>query len=385
MFKIFKKGTFVEFFLAVTLIFFSLSHFTPIALGISLTFIILIVFFSKKKSCSINRSKFLWVFLFFLILNLFILDSSFFDNFYINNYIKFWAIQLFIVMFVFLSNYSLSINKLDNTLKIYLYIQITIFFVQLITYMLFDFYINFDELIRDENSYALYETKALAESFIPIRATGLYSEPSFYSMFVLVPAAYFLAKGQLNTATVLAIFTSFISLSIVSIICCILMVGFLLVINKRYKVAKLFMIIFIACLFPTIYTVYQLRVYEAVDYDAIVSRLVIVQELSMRSVFEDFVGSGFFWNALEPIGKMGMSGFHITDSSTYVYIYYCAGFVGLMMLIVLMLYIFSVNRKALFYLLCIMLFKFQILIGFFWLAIYLIGFKSGQKDRLLES
>lgn len=385
MFKILSRYSFSEFFLAITLVFFSLSHFVALALGMSLVLMFLIIVFSRKQSISINRIKIFKFCSFFIVLNLLVSISTFFDNFYLNNYVKFFAIQIFFFMFLFLSTYCISEKNLDNSLKIYLYIQATIFFIQLIIYILFNFYINFDELIRDENAYALYETKALIDSFIPIRATGLYAEPSFYSMFVLVPAAYFLSKGILNFATILAIITSLISLSIVSIICCSLMIMFFLITNKRFFAAKVIMIVAVIILFPTIYSVYQLRVYEAVDYDAIASRSVILKELYLRNNINDIIGSGFFWNSLKPIGETGMFSYHITDSSTYIYLYYCSGIIGSIFFAILMLHIFSFNKKGFFYLLCILLFKFQILIGFFWLAIYLIGFKSSKKQEIVDN
>jgi hypothetical protein len=319
--------------------------------------------------------------------------QSAFGDFYLNYFIKFIFIQTYIALiFWMFRSKALTLGSLTRACESLIYIHAAFFIFQLAYYLLTGHFVDFDSYIREASSEALYETKALSDSLIPIRALGLFSEPSFYAMTV-IPAGIvlLLAKRQLTFATCLAFFTALLSFSIAAIIvCAILCVVHLFAgrVSLRVKVAAI--IVAILCT-PPLYTVYDRRVNQSQDYDAVASRTLVFNELAVRDVVSGTFGNGLFWDERNNVGKTHLRGYEVRDSSFYIYMVFSAGAVGATVFFTALFMLFRgrERRRYLLYLLPILLFKYHFLHGMLWLTLLLflilsrevpmVGRRRGRK------
>lgn len=301
--------------------------------------------------------------------------QSAFGDFYPNYFIKFIFIQTYVALiFWMFRSQTLSLAALTRACETLIYVHAAFFLFQLAVYLLTGHFIDFDSYIREASSEALYESKALSDSLIPIRAVGLFSEPSFYAMTV-VPAGVvlLLAKRRVTFATCLAFFTALLSFSIAAILVCAILCivhVFFGRVSVRLKMATI--IVAVLCASP-LYTVYDRRINQSEDYDAVASRTRVFNELAVRDPVSGMFGNGLFWDERNNVGTTHLRGYEVRDSSFYVYMIFSAGVVGATAFFVALFAMFRGRgrRQYLLYLLPLLLFKYHFLHGMLWLTLLL--------------
>lgn len=255
------------------------------------------------------------------------------------------------------------------------------FTFQLVFYLGTGTFIDFDSYVREADSEALYATKALSDSLISIRALGLYSEPSFYAMTV-VPSAVILllSKRRITLAPVIGFATALLSFSVASMVVCAALCGLHVLTGRgRLRTRIAVVVVALACV-PWLYGVYDQRVNQSVDYDAVGSRTLVLTELTERDVVAGVFGGGLFWDERNNVGKTHLRGYQVRDSSFYVYLVFAAGIAGSVVFggALVMLFRRKGRRKYLLYLLPILLFKYHVLYGMLWLTILLFVVLADQ-------
>ncbi|GHB05435.1 hypothetical protein GCM10007159_29100 [Modicisalibacter luteus] len=299
-------------------------------------------------------------------------------------YVKFLGMIFYVYLFLILVNSKL-LSKEDvlYAAKAFLYMHCTFFFTQLGIYLLTGNMINFDSYFREEDARLLANTLALQGQVIDVRATGIFSEPSFYS-YTVYPVALVLSiyQGRYTLASILGIVTSVLTFSVAAFVIVGIGTIYTLFLFKKNHLAKIAIIIGVILFFPLGYTVFENRVINSVDYNAVESRMVIFEEFKQRGGIKNIFGSGFLWYEKQPIGDTGLRGYHTRDTSTFVYLFFAAGVLGTV-LIILGIYLMFKQKIAYFNaFMVILLFKFSILSAAFWLA--LIFFCAFYKLALQE-
>jgi len=191
---------------------------------------------------------------------------SAFHDFYWNFFLKFVFIQIYIALIFWMFNSGvLNLRSMLRACEFLIYVHAGFFLLQLIYFIATGHFIDFDSYIRESASESLYETKALADSLIPIRAVGLYSEPSFYSMTV-VPAGIvvLLIQRRITLASGLAIATSVLSMSIAAVLICAILGAVHIVVGKISTALKIAIVATAIVLAVPLYKVYDLRVNQSV-------------------------------------------------------------------------------------------------------------------------
>ncbi|CAB3760198.1 MULTISPECIES: hypothetical protein [Burkholderia] len=307
---------------------------------------------------------------------------SAFGDFYLNFYIKFVLIQTYIALSYWMfAGGVLTRHSLDTACRTLIYVHAAFFTFQLVFYLATGHFIDFDSYVRESDSEALYATKALSDSLISIRALGLYSEPSFYAMTV-VPSAVILLLSQrrVTLAPVVAFATALLSFSIASMVVCAALCGLHVLAGRGRIGARIAVVaVALACV-PWLYGVYDQRVNQSVDYDAVGSRTLVLTELTERDVVAGVFGGGLFWDERNNVGKTHLRGYQVRDSSFYIYLVFAAGAAGSVAFIGTLFVLFRRRgrRKYLLYLLPILLFKYHVLYGMLWLTILLFVVLADQ-------
>ncbi|KAB0643931.1 hypothetical protein [Burkholderia latens] len=307
---------------------------------------------------------------------------SAFGDFYVNFFIKFVLIQTYIALSYWMfAGGVLTRESLDTACKTLIYVHAAFFTFQLVYYLGTGTFIDFDSYVREADSEALYATKALTDSLISIRALGLYSEPSFYAMTV-VPSSVILLLSQrrITLAPVIGFATALLSFSVASMaVCAVLGALHLLSAHGRLRTRIAVVVVALACA-PWLYTVYDQRVNQSVDYDALGSRTLVLTELTERDAVAGVFGGGLFWDERNNVGKTHLRGYQVRDSSFYIYLVFAAGAAGFVVFFgtLAMLFRRKGRRKYLLYLLPILLFKYHVLYGMLWLTILLFVVLADQ-------
>lgn len=309
-----------------------------------------------------------------LVANILVLGFSVRHEVYFNFYIKFLFFTIYLLLFISaVRGKMITGEQVVFSCNIFISIHSACFLLQLAYYQAVGEYIDFDSYIRESASEALYKTKALEDLFISIRATGLFSEPSFYAMTVLpVTLLLTLHQKKLTLITLVGFLTVVASFSIAAIFISLLALTLVAVVIKSKKIYVLGVVAAIAIASPLLLTVYNKRVIESVDYDAIYSRQLIFNEFRVRDVADNIMGSGFFWDESSPVGKTMMQGYHTRDSSFYVYMFFTSGVFGLVFLCLVIALPLRGNMKYAAALALLFLFKFHVLSGALWLTVVLV-------------
>lgn len=354
---------------SLSLIGLSLSYFSIRATLLCYTSLALLYLLNSEKLKNITF-KTTWINVLILI-NIFVLVFSVRHEIYFNSYIKFFLFSTYTMLFLALINNDL-IKKGDLVFscKAYIAMHSTAFIVQLATYQVSGYFIDFDSHIREQSSQVLYQTKALEDLFINIRATGLYSEPSFYAMSVL-PLSVLLSLylKKVTMLTFIGICTSAASLSIAAILITSASILLLITQLKNNRLYILIMITLFIGSMPVIHTVYERRIVSSIDYDAVSSRQQIFNEFQIRPLSYNISGGGFFWDENKPIGFTSLNGYHTRDSSFYVYLFFTSGFIGLLTFIFCIYYCLRSCKKYTVAASIFFLFKLHVLSGSLWLII----------------
>ncbi len=268
------------------------------------------------------------------------------------------------------TNKIISMKDIEFYCKGLIAINLMFFLIQLIVFQVFGHYIDFDNFVREQEARSLYSSKALDGFILSIRATGLYSEPSFYSMSVFCPTLILmLIKKKIDKYIILGLLSCVISLSIASLIIVALSLLIVFFGIKKANTIKIFVVICTLALLPYASDFYTKRVTDNSDYDAVSSRLLILKEFQERDRLNDVIGSGFFWDESQPIGKLGLKGYNTRDSSFYPYIYFSGGVLGVFVLLYFMMRIGFRNKDIIYGVAIALLFKFNIMSSFFWLFV----------------
>lgn len=374
-----------KYLASISLLALSLSYFSVRATIICHSSLFLIYFINAKKISTIKINKFWLATL--IIINTLALLISIRHEVHINFYIKFLLFTTYSLLFlVAIRNKLITSSQVVFSCNFFIIIHSFCFLIQLATYLTTGKYIDFDSYIRESTSEALYATKALEDLFISIRATGLFSEPSFYAMTVL-PATLLLALHQkkITPITVAGFLTTVASLSIAAILISLLALALTFITIKSKKIYIIAVAFAIAIASPLLFTVYEKRIIESVDYDAVYSRQLIFNEFKVRGITNNLFGNGFFWNESFPVGKTMMQGYHTRDSSFYVYMFFTSGALGLALLFIAVTLPLRRNIKYAIALAILFLFKFHVLSGALWLTITLVAIFTYIESKALSA
>jgi len=317
---------------------------------------------------------------------LFVSLFSIFHEFYFNYFVKVVAISLMMILF---SGYFLKFcnrTQFQFFLKFVIVLHSSFFLIQFAVYLASGYFIEFDSYIRDGESEVLYMSRALDGLSIQIRGTGLFSEPSFYSMSVLpFTVTLMLLDKRISGFALIGLGTSLLSLSIAAIaivaLSC-LVYAIAVGLTKREKIIVMVVALVAG---PFFYTIYDLRVNQSIDYNALESRGLIFDEISLRNWSEALLGEGFLWDELYPQGILNLNGANIRDSSFYVYLLYCSGYLGLAIFLFAMIKMFGVFSPYLYLLLCMLLFKHHFINAMFWIVVFVLYIASIYDIRALNS
>lgn len=307
---------------------------------------------------------------------------SILGDFYVNNFIK---TSMNALVMVVLAGYFSGRNSKAEFLFVIRFVILAhsmFFLVQFFVFMLTGEYVDFNSYVRGEEAVGLYESKALEGLAVQIRAGGLFSEPSFYSMSIL-PFTLVLMVLERNVGKIAAVGlgTSLLSLSIASMIVVAISCAVYAVAVGLSKREKILLIAGIVFSFPFMYTVYDLRVNQSIDYDAVGSRNLIFLELRLRDLRDSLFGSGFFWNENYPQGKLNLDGAHIRDSSFYAYMLYGAGYIGSAFFIFLVTKLFGYKSVFFYLFLCMLLFKHHFVSAMLWLVILIMYIAESYRCK----
>ena len=373
----------MKILLSISLTAFLLSTFSYRAAFISFLivfFIYAISIFNVNSKVALNKKA---TILAVIVLVLTIL-LSLSQQIYILYYIKMAAMIFYVVLLCSLLT-SKVITKCDLLFcfKCVVWINASCFLLQFSVHEIFGYFIDFNNFIREEKANTIYTSRSLETFILGIRATGLYSEPSFYAMSIfpvsILTAVY---DKRFNKTLIIAFFTCLLSLSIAAIVIVLLssLVFYKELKNNKYVLAIVFISLLVSI--PLLYDFVISRLYVNADYDAIGSRMLVFTEFLQRPLFNDIFGSGFFWDANKPIGVTELSGAKIRDSSFYVYTYFTGGVIGLIMLTCLIFLYLPQGWKIKYVFTCSLLFKFGILTAAFWFLIAFIVVLSYQEKTI---
>lgn len=327
------------------------------------------------------------IFVFIVFFNLFVFVESIGHDIYFNFFIKIFLISLYCIgIGISLSGPCEQKDKtIISVLRSVLVIHSFFFAVQFIVFQLNGYYIDFDSIVRQEAGNSLYLTKALDDHLIKLRATGVFSEPSFYSMAVLPFSALLLfIERRVSPYSFIGLATSGLSLSIASLLVLILLLMYYFIRVGFPFYIKLLFFVFMFFTHDFFIDFYNSRVNIGVDYDAVNERVAIFEEFRVRGDLLNIFGSGFLWDETKPVGVTGMSGHQVRDSSFYVYILYCSGVVGFLIFFSSLYIYLKSNPELLIIIFILCFFKYHVVNGLFLLILtfYGVASKSSCPERL---
>ena len=324
-----------------------------------------------------------------IAINIFVLLGAAWQDFYANNLIKLLGLQIYslLVIACFKSD-LIKQGAISFAARAVILTHSFIFILQLSYFLLSGEYLDINSIIRDSEAISLYESKALEGLLIPIRATGIYTEPSFYAMSVLTAATVLvLQEKRISTVVLLAVATSLLSFSVAAIlVSSILFVVFLFYVTGQ-KLIKIGALLVALTITPYLYNYFDVRINESADYDAVGSRTLIFKEIQDRPDIQNIFGHGILWDDRYPVGKYSLSGANIRDSSFYVYALYSVGLLGGLLFLAAILTAFKGSAFSLTCIFVMLLFKFHILQGSFWMLmtfIYLSTPRNSSFNRPLS-
>lgn len=375
-------------FISLSIFCFSLSLFSIRATAACYLFLILALILNPRK-LSTFKIKYKWI-IGIAVINMVPLAISLRHGIHFNYYLKFLAMSIYSLTLVLVAhNRVITQKQIIDALRFFLFAHCSFFIIQLVTYQATGYFIDFNNYVREVSSETLYSTKSLEDLFIQIRATGLFSEPSFYSMTVL-PIALLLSLHQrkLTIATSLGFITSVASLSIAAILTTSLALALTLLYTKSTRVLSALIVIGVLCAAPILYKIYTLRVVESVDYDALASRQLIFAEFKERGLANNLIGSGFFWDESLPIGKTMMRGYNTRDSSFYVYLFFTSGAFGTILILSSIVFFLRRHPRYIAATAILFLFKYHAMTGILWLLLVLciiFSLLESQKTNPIQT
>lgn len=363
---------------------FILSTFSYRAAALAFILLVIVYFyegFKCKFKLYLSRGAIVTV----SILNALTLLLSLNSEIYILYYIKMTAMMVYVVLLCSLvSSNIMTKEELIKCFKNVIWLNAFFFLLQFFTFEVTGYLIDFNEFVREGESHTIYNSRSLETFILNIRATGLYSEPSFYAMSVF-PLALIISlhEKKFNYTLIVALLTCLLSLSIAAILIALVS---LFVFYKELKSSKLLMLFLASILvisIPYLYDFIISRLYENADYDAVGDRMLILNEFIYRSITNDIFGSGYFWDEAKPIGVTGLNGAQIRDSSFYLYTYFSGGVVGVLALFFASILCLPKNWKIQYAFCCALLYKLGMFVAVFWVLVALIVLLNTKSNNQL--
>lgn len=317
------------------------------------------------------------------------LSTGVWGGFYLNNFVKLLGLILYAAAIICCFRVGIIRSEsIVSSCNFIICAHSLIFSVQLVYWFLTGEYLNITNYVRDTEADALYLSNALENTLFGMRGTGVYTEPSFYAMTVLSAAAcVFSIKRKLTLYVGLAMITACMSFSVAGIVITGLLLILVLYSSNETKKTKLAVVLVAVSIAPLFYAFFQEKIVRAADYDAIASRLVVINEIAGRNTVYNLFGSGMLWDDRELVGKNLLTGYHIRDSSFYVYLLFTGGVFSVFALFLYMLYMHRRDPLVFYVLAALLLFKFHVLNGVFWLAmvfLYLssLRYQQGSQEKI---
>lgn len=375
-----------NFILSLSLVFFSTASFSIKTSFISYLLLALyIVFFTGiKSSLSEFNNKFLIFSVVFLSLcgfTLFLGDEI--------RYLYFIKLVLLYPYFFIVSNLILlnriNAKELDSCVQVYVVVHAITFSIQLIGYSFFDYYVDFNNMIRDEVVNTAFMSRDMKDMFIAIRATGFFSEPSFYAMTIFPEILYLFYRRKRRLIFFVGLLTVILSFSAAAFVVLILWLSVQIIFEKGFNLTKVFIIFIMCCVVFTMGAFFIKRTTDSSDYDALSARLRIISEIEKRSTLSNIFGDGFFLNEFEGNGVTGITAAGIRDSGTLLSTFYSVGLLGLVSILYL-IYLTIRSFKFFIIFMIVMLFKYNILLSSFWvfLILFIIPLIKGYDFNFLN-
>lgn len=358
--------------LSVSLVLYSVASFSIRASAVSYILLFAFILSSYKvnrKIFEVNRK----LLIFSLLLASYFLCSLFLsDSIRFVYYIKF--LLLYPYFFIF-SNLILlrkvKFYDLDTVVKYYVLIHSSIFLSQLVAYYAFGHYIDFNNMIREKFANTAYMSRDMNDMFISIRATGLFSEPSFYAMTIFPGLVYIFNRKVFKLSLLVGIATVILSFSAAAFIVLIMWMSVQMLFERGFKFRKFMMLFMIGIVVISMGTFFVKRTTDSNDYDALGARLRIVHELQQRHDINNLIGAGFFLEEFEGNGVTGITSAGIRDSGMLLSTLYSAGIIGLFVILAtLALYLNNIKFFVIF--MVLISFKYNIILSSFWVLVLLI-------------
>ena len=361
---------------SLSLILYSLATFNPIMMPLALCMLLACCVTKLKELSPAHLLVFFVTLIFPILFN--VLFSI--EHIYINSVVKYVMFVLYVFLMLQLSRYDHEV--VEKAFVHCLLLHLVFFYIQVVAYFATGEFIEFSKYVRAKDAVVLYESKALMDSFISARFTGLFTEPSYYSMVALPISAIFLILNKHKLLSVFGIISVGLSLSIAAIIIMALMIGIYIVLSKGNKYLKVLCVVAAILLTPVFYGFYDARINAEADYDAIASRSHVFTEFQVRNAYLNMVGEGVFIDEAKPLGIVGLTGAEIRDSSFYIYLLYSVGLFGFLTFFALMFYLFGF--KSMVYLMPLLLFKYHLLSTMFFMTLFLFYFYKEEVSHFAE-
>jgi hypothetical protein len=326
----------------------------------SLFFLAILLFMSSKLiefPVDISSKITIWYFLVFLwsLIGLYIFDL----NLDINR-----ALGFFVVSISSLVSYKyFKVCSLEYTLKWFVLINLIFFYVQLFSYYIFDFEIDYLVNITGEKQRMFGGTFQLPYSMKFIRPTGLYQEPGTYATFLAPMIALF---GRYSTTVknniifFLSIGSLFFTFSVFGILFGTIIVLFSRYIKSIYKIS--FIAIIIAFSIPYLkYRFFTEAITADSSLDFRIHQVVTTLKLYYNEPFSIIFGSNLL--STNPIIKL--KGAH-NDSGLILYLMLFLGpFLSVVTLAILIGSILERDRYSKISIFVILISKISIFMPFF--------------------
>lgn len=356
------------FFLLASLSFFSVRAMLACWM-LSLVSVTLVLY--RKRRLSIVKDDALFLLPMFIVL-----VFSVFHEVYLNYLIKYFSFFFMIMgLAVYVKSLDSPLVEIVRALKIFVLFHSLCFLVQLGVYLLVGEYIDFDSVIRERETKALYEARSLEGSALNIRATGLFSEPSFYSMVVLPALSiYLFVINRIDYTVVVGLLSVLLSFSLAGVAVSSIVVLFYCVKSRFILLLNPLSLVCVVLIFlmtPVFLDFYESRIVDQTDYDVVGSRLRVFEEFDVRGILKNLFGAGYLWEEEGLHGSIGLKGYEIRDSSFYIYTFYCSGFMGVLAFFCVLFFLFRKNIYILLLVVCFFLFKFHVMFFYLWVFLYI--------------
>lgn len=348
---------------------FSFSSFSMRGGIVAYFFLSLFVLINHKLIQKVKLSKYS-SFLFFFVVAYVTLSNFLSEDIYMIYYFKF--VLLFVYFFVcsiFLSTSNgVAKGVFIIALIVYVVLHSVSFYSQFFGYLLFDYYPDYNSFVREKDSNTAFMTRDLVGSIIPIRATGFFSEPSFYSLSIFPALTVLIHLGAKHRWVIFFGFLSVVlSLSVAAILVTFLWFTSYVVFNRTNTKLKLMVIsglVTVSILFGGFLIQ---RAFNSNDYDSASTRLNLVHEILERNLKATIIGAGYFINEHGMNGTTSISPATIRDSGFFMSTLYSGGILGV--LFVYSIIVFYVRKFSYFVsIFTVLLFKYAILFSPLWLC-----------------